>query len=87
VHTEVNHTSDIHEPALFYRLFRLCADKQNICAVAVEGMGLRMCRSDVTGSFLVTKFEFLSVLIFSIMYFPLHRNKDIICEAVKFFSI
>jgi len=49
------------------RLFRVCADTQNNCVVAVEGTGLGMCRPDVSGSFLVTKFEFLSFLFASIL--------------------
>ena len=38
--THAHHSPDIHEPAFLMRLFYVCAEKQNIYAVAVVGIYL-----------------------------------------------
>jgi hypothetical protein len=40
VHAEDNHSFDTHEPAFLLEFLFVCADKQNIFAVAVDGIGL-----------------------------------------------
>ena len=63
MHTDDHLSSDIHETV--FLLACVCADKQNVYACAVDGIGLGKCRPGVSGIFLMTTIEPLCVTFLS----------------------